>query len=410
MAEKYVCLICYHEIPHAGAECPHCRSRLSSVVGSTPRMLLAIFGTMIVLFVFTGFYNAAFRAERRERAELHARMARTLADYGYHRQAIEHYREALTYSRDNVEYQLGLALALYDLERYKEAENRLRDLRQDHPTLAVVNRLLARLAAREGRVDDAANYYRTAIFGQWPRDPEENRLATHLELAELLQTHGENMRAVSELLDLMKEAPPRPDVQKTIGRLLLQAGAPDNAAPVFAQLLNKQPDDLEAVLGYAEAQFGLSNYATAQANFARALRLNPDAAAVQRRLALCEEINRLDPTRRGLGVASRHRRSLELVTRSLKLIESCLTAGQAEELGKLPFRTGTPPHPMPAELQSSLDQARQLQGRVRQRPSDETIEANFALAEKLWRSSEALCPGAGGEDRALLHVLEKLSR
>ena len=219
MAEKYVCLICYHEIPHAGAECPHCKSRISSTVGSTPQMLVAIFGTMILLFVVTGFYNSAFRAEQRNRAEEHARIARTLSDYGYHKQAIEHYREALTYSRDNVDYQLGLALALYDMERYKEAENRLTDLRQDHPTLAVVNRLLARIAAREGRVDEAVGYYRTAIFGQWPRDPEENRLATRFELVGLLRAHGENMRAVSELLDLMREAPARPDVQKTIGRL-----------------------------------------------------------------------------------------------------------------------------------------------------------------------------------------------
>ncbi len=84
MAETYVCLICYNEIPHAGAECPHCKSRISSTVGSTPKMLVAIFGTMIVLFVITGFYNSAFRTERRERADEHARMARTLADYGYY--------------------------------------------------------------------------------------------------------------------------------------------------------------------------------------------------------------------------------------------------------------------------------------------------------------------------------------
>lgn len=402
MAEKYVCLICYHEIPHAGAECPHCKSRISSTVGSTPRMLLAIFGAMVLLFVFTGLYNSAFRAERRERAEAHARMARTLSDYGYHRQAIEHYREALTHSRDNVEYQLGLALTLYDMERYKEAENRLLDLRQDHPTLAVVNRLLARLAAREGRVDEAVSYYRTAIFGQWPRDPEENRLATRFELVELLRVHGENMRAVSELLDLMKEAPTRPDVQKTIARLLLQAGAPDNASEVFAELVNRRPDDREAVVGYAEAQFELGNYVTAQANFARALRLTPDDPEIQSRLALCEEVNRLDLARRGLSTVSRHRRSLELVARSLKLVEACLNPSGDESAGPRPSA--------PQDLQSSLAVARQLQGNVRQRPSDETVEANISLAEKLWRASEHLCPGAGGRDRALLHVFEKLSR
>lgn len=405
MAEKYVCLICYHEIPHAGAECPHCKSRISSTVGSTPRMLLAIFGTMFLLFVFTGLYNSAFRAERRERAEEHARIARTLADYGYHRQAIEHYREALTHSRDNVEYQLGLALALYDMERYKEAENRLLDLRQDHPTLAVVNRLLARIAAREGRVDEAVSSYRTAIFGQWPRDPAENRLATRFELVELLRAHGENMRAVSELLDLMKEAPARPDVRKTIGRLLLGAGAPDNAAAVFEQLVKSRPDDREALVGYAQTQFELGNYVTAQTYFARALRLNPDDPEIKSRLALCEDVNRLDPTRRGLGAANRHRRSLELVARSLKLVEACLNPAQTQAQ---PDAAG--PRLMPQDLESSLAEARKLQGNTRQRLSDEAIEANMSLAEKLWRASESLCPGASERDRALRHVLEKLSR
>jgi len=401
MAENYVCLICYHEIPHAGAECPHCKSRVSSTVGSTPRMLLAIFVTMILLFVFTGLYNSAFRAERRQRAEEHARIARTLSDYGYSRQAVEHYREALTYSRANVEYQLGLALALYDMERYKEAENRLLDLWQDHPTLAVVNRLLARIAAREGRFDEAVSYYRTAIFGQWPRDPEENRLATRFELVELLLSQGENMRAGSELLDLMREAPTRPDVQKTIGRLLLQAGAPDNAAPVFAELVKNRPDDREAVVGYAQAEFELGNYVTAQANFARALRLNPDDPDIQSRLELCEEINRLDPTRRGLSVNSRHRRSLALVARSLKLLEACLNPSGDKLVG--------PRAPAPEDLRSPLAEAREL-GERRQKPSDETVEANLSLAETLWRASETLCPGSGEQDRALKHVLEKLPR
>ncbi len=402
MAEKYVCLICYHEIPHAGAECPHCKSRISSTVGSTPQMLLAIFGTMILLFIVTGFYNSSFRAEQRSRAEEHARIARTLSDYGYHKQAIEHYREALTYSRDNVDYQLGLALALYGMERYNEAENRLLELRQDHPTLAVVNRLLARIAAREGRVDEAVSYYRTAIFGQWPRDPEENRLATRFELVALLRAHGENMRAVSELLDLMREAPARPDVQKTIGRLLLEAGAPDNAATVFEQLSNTRPNDVEALVGYAESQFEQGNYVTAQTYLVRALRLNPGDAEIQARLSLCEDINRLDTTRRGLSLGNRHRRSLELVSRALGLVEACLNPLGDKLVG--------PPKPAPPDLRPSLQQARDLRGKTKQKPSDEAIEANISLAEKLWRAGESLCPGSGSSDSALQHVLEKLAR
>ncbi|MEX2301172.1 MAG: tetratricopeptide repeat protein [Bryobacterales bacterium] len=402
MAQKYVCLICYNEIPHAGAECPHCKSRISSTVGSTPQMLVAIFVTMILLFIVTGFYNSSFRAEQRERAAEHARMARTLADYGYHRQAIEHYREALTYARDNVEYQLGLALALYDMERYSEAENRLLDLRADHPTLALVNRLLARIAARDGRVDEAVSYYRTAIFGEWRRDPAGNRLATRFELAELLRAHGENMRAVGELLDLRKEAPARPDVQKTIGRLLLEAGAPDNAAQVFEELLSRNAKDREVIVGYAQAQFALGNYVTAQTHFERALALDGDDPEVRSRLALSQEINRLDPTRRGISSRNRYRRSLEMAARSTELLQECLNPLGDKLVG--------PPVPPPKELQPLLAQARELRSGKAQPPSDENIEANISLAERLWQAAESRCPGAGNQDRALRLVVENLSR
>jgi tetratricopeptide (TPR) repeat protein len=402
MAQKYVCLICYNEIPHAGAECPHCKSRISSTVGSTPRMLVTIFVTMILLFVVTGFYNSAFRAEQRARAAEHARLARTLADYGYHNQAIEHYREALTYSRDNVEYQLGLALALYDMERYGEAQNRLLDLREGHATLAVVNRLLARIAAREGRLDEAVSYYRTAIFGEWSRDPSGNRLATRFELIELLRAHGENIRAIGELLDLRKEAPARPDVQKTIGRLLLEAGAPDNASQVFDELLQQYPQDREALLGYGQAQFALGNYLTAQTQFERALVLASDDPEVQNRLALTQEINLLDPTRRGIRATNRYRRSLQMAARSVKLLEACLNPLGDQLVG--------PVAPAPKELQPLLDRVREIQDEPRRPASDENIEANISLAERLWRAAESRCPGAGDQDRALRLVIENLSR
>jgi tetratricopeptide (TPR) repeat protein len=365
-------------------------------------MLVAIFVIMILLFILTGFFNSAFRAEQRDRAGEHARLARTLADYGYHRQAIEHYREALTYSRDNVDYQLGLALALNDMERYSEAENRLLDLREGHPTLAVVNRLLARIAARNGRVDEAVSYYRTAIFGEWPRDPEGNRLTTRFELVELLRSHGENMRAVGELLDLRKEAPERPDVQETIGRLLLEAGAPDNAAQVFEELLKRNGKDREALVGYAQAEFDLGNYVTAQTHFARALAVDSDDPEVQSRLALCEEINLLDPTRRGISAANRHRRSLEIVARSMNLLDNCLNPLGDKLVG--------PPAPAPKELQPLLARAREIQRQRRQPASDENIEASISLAERLWQGAEDRCPGAGNQDRALRLVIETLSR
>jgi tetratricopeptide (TPR) repeat protein len=102
--------------------------------GATPQVLVLLFAAMFGLFVFAGILTASFRAEKRERAERHAAIALTLSQYGDYEHAIEHYRDALIYSRDNIEYRLGLAMALYYLERYNEAELQLVELRAADPT------------------------------------------------------------------------------------------------------------------------------------------------------------------------------------------------------------------------------------------------------------------------------------
>ena len=117
---------------------------------------------------------------------------------------------------------------------------------------------------------------------------------------------------------------------------------------------------------------------------------------------MCEDINRLDTTRRGLSTSNRHRRSLELVVARPGQVELCLN----------PWETNwwAPRSPPPSDLRPALNEARELQGKTRQKSSDETIEANISLAEKLWRAGDGLCPGSGSSDPALQHVLEKLSR
>ena len=146
MAVRHVCLICHNEISHAGAACPHCKARLSSTVGATPQLLIAIFAVMIAFFVGTGFLTGAFRAERGDRACLHLRTARTLADYGHYEEAVSEYRESLTYAPGDLGARLGLAQSLYYLDRLSESENHLINLIEMAPTLADANRLRARIS------------------------------------------------------------------------------------------------------------------------------------------------------------------------------------------------------------------------------------------------------------------------
>lgn len=407
MPTRYYCLICHNELPGPGEACPHCRKRVSATVGATPQLLVLLFACMVLFFVGTGFLNGAFRSQRRSRAQIHYQKAQTLSQYGYYADAIDEFRHALVYSRDNVEPRLGMALALYYLERFGEAQTHLIEIRADDPTLGIVNRLLARIAERNGEVDRAVSYYRTAIYGRWPQNPNENRLRCRFELVDLLERNGRSRQLIGELLELSDEAPESADANKRIGRLFLEAGAPDNAASVLRELRAEAPRDADVFSMLGDAEFALGNYLSARTAFRRALALTPADRSLQERLDLCERINRLDPTYRRLSLRGRHARTLELADRVLAAVDHCVNP-----LGE---NLSGPPAPLPAELSSWRDQALALNRMNRtggpRRVTEESVEKNILLAESLWRARSEVC-GEEFEpsDEPLLHVLRKLSR
>ncbi len=405
MAVRHVCLICHNEIPHAGAACPHCKARLSSTVGATPQLLIGIFAAMIAFFVGTGFLTGAFRAERNDRFRLHLRTARTLADYGHYEQAVDEYRESLIYRPDDIEARLGLARSLYYLDRLSESRNHLINLIGVAPTLADANRLLARSAERDGQVQDAIRYYRTAIHGEWRVSPDRNRMRTRFELIDLLEEQGQDMQASGELVDLRRDAPDDPRIQKRIAAHFLRVGAPSRAIEVFEELVERDAKNGEAHAGMGEAEFALAHYYSARTSFQRALRLLPDDTGVQQRLALLEQIRALDPTYRPYGnvlsVAERYRRSRELLDRVVKVLAYCTNpvAGQ-EFVG--------PPAPVPDVLQPWFDQAKERL-ETRQRATDDRIASLISLAEELWIRRESACEDPDSHDEPLTHVLRKLA-
>ena len=412
MAIQHVCLICYREIPHEGAACPHCRARVSSTVGATPQMLVGLFVVIVLFFVGTGLLTGAFRREREHRAQEHLELARTLTDAGEYGRSVEQYRKSLTYRPDDRESRLGLAQALYLLERYSEAEAHLIELRAAHPTLAPVNYLLARINVHAERRDEAVGYYRAAVYGQWSVDPAENRVRTRFELIELLESEGDNFQAVGELVELWKEAPDDRGVRHRIGRHFLDAGSPTHAIEVFGELSEQDPRDGEAFAGLGEAEFSIAHYYSARTAFQTALRLRPDDAAVRQRLRVCDEIRALDPTYRpfgqSLGARERLRRSRELVERVLALIEKCIDQNPEPDF------VG-PPLPDPDPLKPLLSEARAVRdgtvrgGTQRRRANDTHVDANISLAERLWSSRAVACGDRDHADEALLSVLRKLA-
>jgi tetratricopeptide (TPR) repeat protein len=401
MSPPHICLICHREIAHPGAECPNCKSQVTTSPGLTAQLLALIFAVMVVFFVATGFLTRSFRQERRVRGQEHFQRAETLADYGYYADAIREFSDALTFLPDDLDSRLGLAQSLYALGRFNEAETHLLDLRQADPTWARVNWMLGRIAARRGEREAAVNYYQTAIYGRWRLHPAENRLKVRLELVDLLKGQGETRQLVSQLLELLEEVPGNTDLRKKIGGMFLEAGSPGNARDVFEELVRRNRRDGEAQAGKGRAEFALGNYYSVRDSLLLAKKSGYDNEDLDYLVELTQDILELDPTARGIGRTTSLRRSQQLVERTAEAVEHCVVRQGADFVG--------PPAPPPAAVSSLLQAARGLNPR-RQRATEETVGANIALAEELWNASREICAGKDAADPPLVHVLSLLSR
>ena len=355
---------------------------------------------MIALMIGAAAYNRAFDAERLQRAHEHYLLGRTLADYGYHERAIDEFSDALIYQRDKFEYRLGLALALFHDRRFQEAEYQFLELRSQEPTDATTNRLLARLAARDGRFAQAANYYRTAIYGRWPRNTEQNRLATRFELVSLIEQHGSPAQVVGEYLTIWEEEPHSPALARRVGFGLLEFGAPREALTVLTTLEGalQDPELLEAI---GKAHYERGEYAQARDYLRRADRARPLDDSLHGVLDLLDEVLALDPMLRGLTTSERYRRSLALLERTNGYVSAC-----ANPLGEDRFG---PPQPQPQAVRDLLATAADRLN-ARRRPTDlnEAAETNLLLAMNLWSLRGQVCRGVWNEDDVLTLVMREL--
>ncbi len=405
MQQRFTCQICQNEIVRPGEECPYCKSRSVIAEGASPRILVIVFAVMIGCFALTTLLAGAFEQERRDRGKEHFESANSLMTEGNFDEAIEHYRDALLYSRTETSYQLGLANALFAAKEFPETEHRLVQLRGFDPTSGIVNYRLAQLAHRGGRIDESVAYYRTAVYGHWDDATEATgdgiRVRVRLELIDLLEESGRDRELAVALQELTEIDPNNREFRHRYAAKLLDIQAPEKASENYSMLLNSDPRDRVALLGRAEAEFRLGNYLTARTHYNRAQALGTDPATSER-IALCNRVIELDPTRRGISVAERYRRSRVLVDRTRSFVMDCQNPLGDGFVGPLP--------PLPSDLRSALDAAEGVLRQTRDSPSDEKVETNILLAEELWDRSTSLCEGSGGTDEPLGLVLAKLAR
>jgi tetratricopeptide (TPR) repeat protein len=247
--------------------------------------------------------------------------------------------------------------------------------------------MLARIAARERRFPDAEAWYHRAIYGLWPAGGAGSRTEARFELVQFLAGAGQRKQVMAELVALAADAPDDPDTRKRIAALLLDNGAPGQAAEMYRGVAAENSRDPVAWSGLGEAEFAEGRFREAQAAFRRALRLDPNDQNVLRRLAETSQIAALDPALVRLSARERYSRARELLARTLASLERCAAA---------------PP------TSAAAEGARKLLASKTRREGD--VPQVIALAEQLWDERESACLGLPETDQALATIMSRLAK
>ena len=198
--------------------------------------------------------------------------------------AVNEFRTALIYSRDNYSYQLNLAEALVGVKRTDEAYAYLINLWEREPENGLVNRELARIAAQKGEAEQALRYYHNAIYATWPVDQEMERRNTRLELIEFLLRINAKAQAQSELIALAANLGDDLSQQAHVGDLFLRTQDYEHALAAYRLSLRANHHNPAALAGAGLAAMELGRYSLAQRYLEEAVAADPSDAQSAARL------------------------------------------------------------------------------------------------------------------------------
>jgi tetratricopeptide (TPR) repeat protein len=397
------CLTCGRSLPAGETECPACAARNAKASLRPETVLFLCFPALLCFFAITSFAVRRYNQKEQALGEQWFSKGEAALRQGYAVEAIEDFRTALAYARDNSEYQLQLALALVAGKRPEEARSYLLSLWNSEPESGPINLELGRLSAARGEVVDAVRFYHSAIYGQWEDDPAAHRRAASLELYQFLQNRGAKSTARAELMALAADLPPDPALLTQAGNLFLSAGDYDEALQQFRQALLLDRYQAGAQAGAGEAAFRKADYLEARDYLERAVRAEPDNAEALQLLATTNSILEIDPFDQRATPEERARRVVRAYGQAVARLESC-----AQERHEV-LDTEEPQ----TALQTIYARATKMQPQASERslshdPETSTAIANLAL--EIEEITARTCGPPSGLDRALLLIAEKHER
>ena len=338
-----------------------------------------------ILVSLTVLLQSLHASAKHDRVASHIARAQAARSRGDLLAAVDEYRAALQLDRVVLEARRALALALVELGRLGEGESYLLDLLRQDPTNGPLNRGLARIHAARGRTDLARASFHRAIYGEWPAERTEERVATRFEFIDFLTKNEAREEVLAELLRVRAELPSgQTAAVRRTADLLAAQGAGALAIDMLRTATLSSPRDVDLLAHLADLQITQGQTSDARATLRKALSIERTPELTSR-LAVVERVMEIDPTLPGLGLVTRTRRARLVLSAVMRETEACAQT--------------------PAVVPLRADAALQL--RRRASADAERAEAELALARRLW-SAAPDCHSETPNARALMQVLTRV--
>jgi tetratricopeptide (TPR) repeat protein len=390
---------------------------LRSVLRRPPIIISLLSIAAVLAFLAVTHLVNRFREQEKALARHLYAQGQMDLDSGRPERAIGYFRAALTYNRNDFQYQLSLARALRDTGRTDESKSYLMNLWERSPEDGAVNLALGRLAVREGRTDEAIHYYHNATYGIWDSDPETHRRNAQFELIDFLLRQNARPQAQAELITLAASLPPEPELETRLAQMFESLGDYEHALSEYQTVLEHDRQNAVALAGAGEAAFQLHRYGTAEKYLATAVKLDSSNSSVSQQLQTARLILEIDPFVRGISTSERDQRiKLSFDRAGARLRECVAKQGSAGNTAKGSEETvnkkdqesvpqnGSPNNSSSSELTSLLQDWTAMKSKVLRRGTkfeSDMAESVMDLVFRIELQTQKECGDPVGLDQAL---------
>ena len=317
------------------------RAELNRRLEGRESLVFVLLGAaMAVMLAFTTLVVRSLRHLEADLAQQWFTRAEDQLRAGSPQRAVEDYRNALAYAREDRRYRLRLAEALTAAGHTSEAREYLLGLWQHEPGNAMLNLQLARLAAQRGATRQATDYYHNAIYGVWENDPEGHRRETRFELAEFLLKNDQPQSAEAELVALAAELPRDSGLLVRLASMFHKANL-RRSYETYREAVQLAPTNRSVLVGAGQTAFQLGDYRSAIRYLDAALRQQPADPSTRSLVDMARLVLEMDPFSPELSGRERGQRVMRAFNYALATVRAC-RAPQLQNLkdnaARLPLR------------------------------------------------------------------------